>query len=115
MSAAPYKSRVWVEGFPEDVFFECWLRQPRELWNGFDCPYFTKAQAEKVAATFNADPFPPEVFKFDAATNAYHVKFWDDSDPWVFGACRIEGVGEDVFAIGAWGWCWQEVSEGGVA
>lgn len=81
-----------------------------ERWNGWACPYFERASADKIAVAHREcypDPAPngkPSAY-LDEGTRVYmfyspEAGDWDD---WPM--TMRDGV--ETWAIGAWGWCWE--------
>ena len=78
------------------------------LWNGWECPWFTKEVAEEIMRDLNRDGVETE---YDKKTDSYIVKREDDDTPDVFDGADVET--EDgilhLYPIGAWCWIWDEV------
>lgn len=82
-----------------------------ETWNGFACPYFRFAEAQRVLAACKA---LGDQGYYDAATDEFVFtglppEPWDESQR--FGPTDVKGLGK-LYAIGAAMWIWSEV-EGG--
>lgn len=82
-----------------------------ELWNGWECPIFTRATVEQIMAqSFVADS--PEIdWHFNDAGEV--VIMWngaDDPDAVdTYAPLHVEGADEPLYALGAWAWCWMQV------
>ena len=82
------------------------------LWNGFVCPFFTKEEADKVAAWSNglAAEFPEsaETITYDEEADAYIGTHPDWSDDEAARYEPVHGIGNTVlYPIGAWAWTWE--------
>ena len=90
------------------------LHDPTDLWNGWNNPKFTRAQAEKFIAWIHAPEQKetwkdsmPENFKFVGDTLFTNWTYdngeeteWETIEP-----DMIAGVPH--YGIGSWSWCWQ--------
>jgi hypothetical protein len=79
------------------------------LWNGWECPWFTKEVAEQIMQDLNRDGVETE---YNERTDEYIVKPIDDVEDVFEGeyvdtedGCKI------LYPIGAWCWIWDEVIE----
>jgi len=104
----PFRVLIW--GINEEAPLHAFTRGNH--WNGWECPFFTMEQAEVFAAQWRALS-EEHTATFDAATDS-----WTFSDPTNGGPedadvfDGIDAVGPQgplhVYAIGAWGWTWNE-------
>lgn len=83
-----------------------------ETWNGWQCPRFPKAEADRLMADLNAaaQTFPEQYFTitFDEVTQRYAVHDPQHADdPWVIEAELFDG--EPCYGIGAGSWVWDQV------
>jgi hypothetical protein len=78
----------------------CFLQSPRVFWNGFDCPYFTKEQAEKVLTACSGIKWT-----YNPDQQSFVLDFGYD-EPEVLHA--VDTSHGKLYPIGAWAWCWQE-------
>lgn len=81
-----------------------------DLWNGWECPYFTREVGEAIALEMQGE----EAITYDAERDAFVLTYepWGNGEPCppeIFRAKRLPGVDVPVYAIGAWGWCWEIV------
>lgn len=80
-----------------------------EKWNGWDCPYFTFAQAQNVLEQFN------QFCRITGQTNL--AKYNSETDSFVFPATdneqeTFEGINENgqiYYPLGAFYWIWEEI------
>ncbi|MGG6449277.1 hypothetical protein [Pseudobacillus badius] len=80
-----------------------------DKWNGWDCPYFSKEQADNIAkamvkcfevsANLNSDG---EVYSFDFCADCEQFEFKRQT-------ITVDGKDIDVYPIGTYHWVWQEV------
>jgi hypothetical protein len=111
-SAGPLRPiRVYIYGINEDVPTRAFTRGER--WNGWHCPLLTHEQVTTFAAHWNS-------FVTDDGAGATYET---ESDEWIFvdndgnedthrGADVLgpDGATLHVYAIGAFGWTWNEAS-----
>ena len=79
-------------------------------WNGFACPLFSFEEAQRLMELNNHTDFCGQIV-YDAAQDAFLFhEFGVESEerPDVFKAVLIDG--EKFYPIGAFSWCWQDVS-----
>jgi hypothetical protein len=102
----------------EDVYdppVDGWTRG--ETWNGWACPRFEWAAAQRVMEQTNAsrdgdwDPVlghPPIVYDVEADRFVVRLEPGDDPD-YVAGEAMVTAAGGVVmvYAIGAWAWTWE--------
>lgn len=79
-------------------------------WNGWECPRFTKEIGLLVMEQFSYDE--PLKAYFDESKDAFIFPV-EDSEPDVYEGVDITCDGDilHVYAIGAWGWVWDEYEE----
>lgn len=82
-----------------------------ETWNGWATPYFEFEQAEKITAALGKD-----CGRFDPAADAFITRESCDmgvgeSETWTALSIETPDGTKKVYAIGAYGWCWQEDKE----
>lgn len=103
-----YKQEFVIEGF--DGVFEGYTNGER--WNGWSCPRFPKEVADKVVDMFN---------------RGVNCKAWydEENDEYIFTQnhdniedekydsqlIEIDGKEIKVYAIGAWGWVWEDYTQ----
>lgn len=80
------------------------------LWNGWECPWFTKEVVEEMMRDFIKEGGEA---KYNSETDSYIFlgECWDEPD--VFDGKDVEtgnGV-KHLYPIGAWCWIWDEVVE----
>lgn len=79
-----------------------------ETWNGWDCPYFTFEQAQKVVEAFNASQQlegNTVEARYDAGQDAFCFLFESSGESDDFPAVEIEG--QKLYPIGAGCWIWE--------
>ena len=79
-------------------------------WNGFACPLFSLEEAQRLMALNNHTDFCGQIV-YDAAQDAflfYEFGVESEEGPDVFNAVLIDG--KKFYSIGAFSWCWQDVS-----
>ena len=80
-----------------------------QKWNGWECPFFTKEEADKVAEHLktNCDC----IVEYDADKDEYKTRYKDDDveDTEIWDATTVETVDgrKHVYCIGGWAWCWE--------
>ena len=78
------------------------------LWNGWECPWFTKEIAEEMMQDLRNEGVEAE---YCAKTDSYIVKDDNNETTDIFDGSYIET--EDgilhLYPIGAWCWIWDEV------
>lgn len=82
-----------------------------QQWNGFACPLFSFAEAQRLMVLNNHTDFCGQIV-FDAELDAFlfHEFGVESSErPDVFKAVLI--AGQKFYPIGAFSWCWQDVSK----
>ena len=77
-----------------------------ELWNGWACPYFTRAQAMKIVAAHNT--LGDGQARYDESADSFVFSFNDgEADTQdAFPVVNIEG--RALYPIGAFCWIWEE-------
>ncbi len=82
-----------------------------ETWNGWACPLFEKAEAERVLEACRENGYN---WVYVAETDAYRVSHEDDPEgvPEQFEGFEIamEGLSVKVYPIGAYCWIWEPAS-----
>lgn len=79
-------------------------------WNGWDCPYFTFEQAQKVVDAFNATPRlegDSVDARYEAEKDTFCFFFESSGESDDFPAVEIEG--RKFYPIGAGCWIWETV------
>ena len=79
-----------------------------EEWNGWDCPYFTFEQAQKVLKTYNElcrIIGQTNVASYDLSADAF-VFPSDDGEKEIFSSVAEDG--QKYYPIGAFCWIWEE-------
>ena len=95
----------------EDAVFFDGYTQGR-TWNGWACPYFTRAVGEQIVAHWNGTDEPTLHAHYDAATDTF--VFADDAsapgEPETFPgeAHLVDGHPVTLYAIGNGAWIWDE-------
>jgi hypothetical protein len=84
-----------------------------DQWNGWDCPFFTKAEGLKFVDAWNAlseDKAVSErgLARFDMKNDCFEFILSDEVD--TIKAEVINGI--QLYPIGAFGWCWEECNQG---
>jgi hypothetical protein len=100
-----------IDGVP-DFFFEG-VYEPRFSWNGFACPWFSKAEAERLCAEaeklHKMEPDTYDLVEFDYDKNNYRIynpaQIGSDESMWVGKSLVHEG--ETYYAVGGWFWIWE--------
>jgi len=81
-----------------------------EDWNGWDCPYFTFEQAQKVLKNYNELRQiigQNNLAQYDLATDAFIFPAGDEDETEVFAA--INENGQKYYPVGAFCWIWEEI------
>lgn len=89
------------EGFTKD-----------EDWNGWDCPYFTFEQAQKVLTTHNTLRSvigQKKLACYDVAADAFVFPASDEDEPEIFAAIIADG--QKYYPVGTFCWIWEEAAE----
>ena len=78
------------------------------LWNGWECPWFTKEMAEEIMRDLNKDGVETE---YNPETDSYIIKSedWDEPDVFDGNDVKTEDGIQHLYPIGAWCWIWDEV------
>lgn len=94
---------VRLDGTPGVTFEAAALQELR--WNGWECPTFTRAQADTIAAWFNrrAHQGYPTI-AYDLVADAYTITDADGST-----ATHV-GTVDGTYALGQAAWCWDHYS-----
>ena len=78
------------------------------LWNGWECPWFTKEVTEEMMQDLRDEGVEVE---YNEKTDSYIIKDGNNETPDVFDGAHVET--EDgtlhLYPIGAWCWIWDEV------
>lgn len=79
-------------------------------WNGWECPLFSKASADKIMAHINENGCQ---MTYDAEDDSYTVKYPDDDAVEAFegGDYLINGNIEHLYPIGSYSWTWDRAPE----
>lgn len=80
------------------------------LWNGWECPWFTKEVAEEMMKDLNKEGVRTE---YDEERDSYIVEVEQCDEPDVFDGADVvteDGI-KHLYPIGAWCWIWDEVME----
>lgn len=77
-----------------------------ETWNGWDCPYFTFEQAQKILKTYNQLRSIIEEAQafYDSSADAFIFPSEDDSEIYT----GVIEEGEKYYSIGSFVWIWEE-------
>ena len=83
-----------------------------EHWNGWECPYFEKAVAEKILTDYSAMGDDNVIWWFDDNNQCFYLNV-SETDPglndmWSPQRIKVDGVELVVYAIGAQNWRWDE-------
>ena len=78
------------------------------LWNGWECPWFTKEVTEQIMRDLNKDGVKTE---YDEERDSYIVEIEGCDEPDVFDGAdvSVEDGFQRLYPIGAWCWIWDEV------
>lgn len=82
-----------------------------QRWNGWACPMFSFEEAKRLTALNNDSEFCGSI-SYDADKDAFLFRSEDQDEedpPEVFEAETING--QKYYAIGAFSWCWQDVTD----
>ena len=97
-------------GDKPDVLIVSGYHDPTVLWNGWNCPYFTKEVADKIVDYLDAPA--ATVLRYDEDNDVYVYKYnlgEDETDYYE----PIEIIAPDgirkVYPIGSWFWTWEVV------
>ncbi len=94
----------------ESLGYETFARFTKdEKWNGWDCPYFTFEQSEKILRTCNTLRSiigQKNLAYYDAAADAFVFSSNDEDEPEILAAI-IEN-GQKYHPVGAFCWIWEE-------
>ena len=118
MSDTPQRIRVtFDEG---DPIFDAWTYGYH--WNGFATPIFNRENADRIAAMNAAilaeNPDNQEIvdrITYEPEHDRYRTEnpAWDLSEPEYVKGHYAPEAGENLYAIGTYGWTWEEVTEPG--
>jgi hypothetical protein len=103
------KAKFAIDSIP-DVVFQGYTNG--DTWNGWACPYFEKAEAERVLRASEVNRY-----LWTYTENGFSVQNQDDPEGYeseVFEALKIateDGSELTVYAIGAYSWIWEPMSE----
>lgn len=76
------------------------------LWNGWECPWFTKEVADRIMQDLKCDDVETE---YDENTDSYIVRTIDDIEDVFDGEyVNTEDGTKFLYPIGAWCWIWDE-------
>lgn len=78
------------------------------LWNGWECPWFTKEVADEMMADLRNEGVETE---YCEKTDSYIIKDDNNETPDVFDGAYVktkDGV-LHLYPVGAWCWIWDEV------
>lgn len=81
-----------------------------ENWNGWACPFFDHATAERVLRASEQNNY---TWQYDTQANAFIVRSTadpDDYEPEVFSAtqAQVDDKAITLYGIGAYSWIWEE-------
>ena len=79
-----------------------------ETWNGWDCPYFSFEQANKILKTFNdlrSIIGQSDLAYYDSGADSFVFPI-NDEDPEIYYADIEDGI--KYYPIGAFSWIWEE-------
>lgn len=82
---------------------------PNQCWNGFACPLFTFEEAQRLVALNNASDYCGHL-AYDVEKDAFLFKHDQEGDeaPEVYAATLVDG--KKYYGVGAFSWCWRDVS-----
>lgn len=81
-----------------------------ETWNGFECPYFEKAEADRMVADFRIAGWPEQsIGRYNAVTDAYEFTSDGETDTYEAEIIQTEDGEKKVYPLGAYCWVWQRV------
>lgn len=77
-----------------------------ESWNGWDCPYFTFEQAQKVLKAYNQlrSIIGEEQAFYDSSADAFIFPADEEPEPYA----SVTEEGEKYYSIGGFVWIWEE-------
>lgn len=82
-------------------------------WNGWACPYFEKAVAEKILTEYVAAAADDVIWWYDPEHDAFYLNSSetdpDLNDMWSPNHIKVDGVELVVYAIGAQSWIWDKI------
>ena len=109
-------SKVSILG--DECELECYLPDDENInWNGWACPSFTKAQADKVVEYVNSftemDEVDKTVIQYNAELDRYEVieanNGLEGDELEFYSGDYSEELGENLYPIGSGSWTWSEV------
>lgn len=80
-----------------------------EIWNGWDCPYFTFEQAQKILKNYNLLRQiigRRNLAFYDSIADVFVFPSDDEDEPETFEA--INENGQKYYPVGAFCWIWEE-------
>ena len=115
-------TRVSIEAIPNATFTAA--RVADERWNGWVCPFFRFHEAMRLVAKWNEQGIDANngcrfAARYDEQRDAFgFIEIEAEIDPdscperweW-FERCAGDEDGFQVYAIGAWSWCWWDDTE----
>jgi hypothetical protein len=82
-----------------------------QYWNGWACPAFERAEAERVMQAMYVGP--GAWWEYDAPTDTFRGVLEggapEDIDEWQGSDILVDGRSVHVYFIGAWAWIWDEI------
>jgi len=78
-------------------------------WNGWACPMFEKAEADRLVEVLRADPYWDGDHRYDPEQDAYVLGCGDGDEEDIWPSSEFEG--HHVYAIGAGSWCWNDLTD----
>lgn len=76
------------------------------LWNGWECPWFTKEAADQIAREVN-DGYSS--MTYNKVNDCFIYKEYGDEEPNFFKGEDIQG--KHLYPVGAYSWIWDKADE----
>lgn len=109
MNARP--ARVHIDAMTHDQVFPCTLPVPPDRWNGWECPTFDRATAERVIAMVADDDNPDaQVFLWTTDRDGVDCLLMGSVDGFEIW-WEYVGNDRDGYTIGAYSWTWSEIPD----
>lgn len=94
--------------------YEGW-HDPRQRWNGWACPYFTKATTDTIVEWVNREDASDLRFHWDGDILVEEMLGAEEPDQWAevgrMGPISMPGISEPLYTIGAYSWVWEEAED----
>ena len=78
-------------------------------WNGFACPLFPLEEAKRLMALNNGTEYCGQIVFDEAQDEFLFHEFEGEETAETFMAAVVDG--QTLYAIGAYSWCWQDVTD----